>query len=87
MSTTTVSSGQVYIVSAGQVDSGDTVDNGGELDVLSGGTITNTEAGYIQIFGGAASNTIVNSGAEQDVYAIASGTVVNSAGLEVVERI
>ena len=42
MSTVTVSNGQTYNVSSGQTDTGDTVDLGGTLNVLSGGTISNT---------------------------------------------
>ena len=38
----TVTNGQVYNVPSGQTDTGDTVDPGGELNVLSGGAIIGT---------------------------------------------
>ena len=59
MSTVTVINGQTYNVSSGQTDSGDTVDPGGELDVLSGGTISGTlDYGAVNIAaGGTATDT------------------------------
>jgi autotransporter passenger strand-loop-strand repeat protein len=42
MTTVTVTSGQTYPVSSGETDIGDTVLFGGTLEVLSGGTTSNT---------------------------------------------
>ena len=42
MSTVTVTNGATYNVSSGQTDTSDTVNFGGTLNVLSGGTISNT---------------------------------------------
>ena len=63
MSTVTVINGQTYNVSSGQTDIGDTVNPGGLLNVLSGGTISNTlDNQYVFIFsGGTGIGTVVNN--------------------------
>jgi autotransporter passenger strand-loop-strand repeat protein len=60
----TVTSGATYNVSSGQTDTGDTVDNGGTLNVLSGGTISNTyDYGFVNVSsGGTAIGTVVYVG-------------------------
>ena len=74
----TVSSGQTYTVPAGQTDNGDIVLSGGILDVLAGGTISNTV-----VNGGTNSNTTASGGIE-NVYGIAIGTTVNAGADEYV---
>jgi autotransporter passenger strand-loop-strand repeat protein len=62
----TVSNGEIYPVSSGQTDTGDIVFSGGTLDVLSGGTISNTvDGGTVNVSsGGASSTTILGGGFE-----------------------
>jgi autotransporter passenger strand-loop-strand repeat protein len=85
----TVSSGQDYQVSSGQTDNGDTVQAGGELDVLSGGTIIGTfnDFGTIIVDPGGVEQGTVISGANAAVEyddGSASGDTVDFA-LQVVE--
>jgi fibronectin-binding autotransporter adhesin len=91
-----VSSGQTSGISSGQTDTGDSVLAGGTLIVSSGGTISNTvvdggspangslASGIVDFGGSAVSTTIRNSGA-QDVFGVASGSVVSSGGIEYVD--
>jgi autotransporter passenger strand-loop-strand repeat protein len=80
-----VSAGQIYNVSAGQTDIGDIVENGGTLNLLSGGVISNTQdSGTVKVSsGGTATGTVVN-GVDLNVYGTATGTVVSGSGLEIV---
>jgi autotransporter passenger strand-loop-strand repeat protein len=70
-----VSTGKTSNVSAGQIAIGDIVQNGGTLNVLSGGTISNTQdSGTLNVsLGGLASGTVVIDGAEQDVHDTGDG--------------
>jgi hypothetical protein len=74
----TVSNGQTSAVTAGQTDSGDTVEPGGQLNVLSGGAISGTfDYGAVNIAasGTATDNFVLNS-VLLNVYGTAVGTVV-----------
>lgn len=82
----TVSSGQTYFVSSGQMDTGDVVLSGGTLEVLSGGVISNTiDSGHVLIdAGGIAFGTNVGSGGVENFLASGGSaveTIVNSGGL------
>ena len=85
----TVSAGQVYNVSSGQVDSGDLVDFGGELDVLSGGTISNTvNHGTTNVFsGGKSINTYDYNSIVVSVGGIATSTTIVDVGSQSVYSI
>src|SRR6266480_7489593 len=74
----TVSSGQTYHVTGGQTDTGDIVLFGGTLDVLSGGTSSNTvnSGGSDFIYGSGVGTTIKGGG--EYVYGHAVGTVLNA---------
>jgi autotransporter passenger strand-loop-strand repeat protein len=84
----TVISGQTYNVSSGQTDTGDTVEYGGTLNVLSGGTISKTtDKGTVYVSsGGTEIGTVVNGYAQEYVLdgGSALGTVVDSGGNEIV---
>jgi autotransporter passenger strand-loop-strand repeat protein len=82
---TTISSGQTHTVSSGQTDTGDIVLGGGTLDVLSGGTISNTvDSGGADNVAGSAVDTTVSSGGYETVLSggSASGTIVGADGIE-----
>ena len=84
----TVSSGQTYTVPAGQTDTGDVVLDGGILDVLAGGTISNTivnggtnintapSSGIDNVFGKAIDTTVI-AGAAEYVYGATIGTTLS----------
>ena len=80
----TVSAGQIYNVSSGQTDTGDTVLGGGAMFVLSGGVADTTAVdfgGSLAIdSGGTASGTIL-SGSEI-VLGTETGTTVGSGGVQ-----
>jgi hypothetical protein len=65
----TVTSGERYIVSSGQIDTGDVVDFDGGLTVFRGGTIINTTVfGAVDVQGSAsASGTVVQNGGFEEV--------------------
>ena len=82
----TVTAGQTYNVSSGQTDTGDTVDFGGTLNVLSGGTISNTQdGGTVNVSsGGTTTDTVILNSVLLNVYGTTVGTVVYGSGLEIV---
>jgi autotransporter passenger strand-loop-strand repeat protein len=82
----TVTAGQTYNVSSGQTDSGDIVDNGCTLNVLSGGAISATQdSGTLYVSaGGTATDTVVLNSVLLNVYGSATGTIVYGSGLEIV---
>src|ERR1700734_3073766 len=81
-----VSYGQTHSVTSGQTETGDVVNNGGNLVVQSGGAISGTqENGSVVISaGGTGNGTFISSNGAETVYGLAIGTVVNY-GLQYVE--
>ena len=76
----TVTAGQTYNVSSGQTDTGDTVDFGGTLNVLSGGTMSNTYDGGGPLnvsSGGTAVGTVI-AGPAGAMYVNAGATVIDT---------
>src|SRR4051812_11729761 len=65
----TLSTGQTYKVSSGQTDTGDIVLGGGTLNVLSGGTISNTtnSGGIFVSAGGTSISASINNNGTQRV--------------------
>ena len=82
----TIVNGGVEVVGAGGTASGTTVNNGGEEYVVTGGRVSGTTLnGGFGVIAGTAVGTKVNSGATLYDLGAASGTIVNSGGLEFVE--
>jgi autotransporter passenger strand-loop-strand repeat protein len=82
----TVSSGGIEVVSSGGTESATVVSSGGTDVVASGGTEFGTQlrgGQDVVLAGGTASGTTVSSGL-QDVFGLASGTIVSSGGFELV---
>lgn len=86
--TTTVTSGQVQVISSGIQASGTLIEAKGTQRVLSGATAENTVVHGTQILfsGASAGTTIVNSGGTQSVAsgASASQTLINQGGVQIV---
>ena len=82
----TVTAGQTYNVSSGQTDIGDIVENGGTLNVFSGGAISGTQdSGTVNVsLGGTATDTVILNAVLLNVYGTTVGTVVYGSGLEIV---
>ncbi|MGC2415121.1 MAG: hypothetical protein WA459_20790 [Stellaceae bacterium] len=83
---TTIDSGATYDISAGQTDTGDSVLNGGTLNVDAGGAASGTlvQGSETVSAGGADSTATVVSGGVQQVYGSASGATVSSGGTQIV---
>src|ERR1700751_4313648 len=83
---TTVVSGQILNVSSGQFSGSVIVDPGGDLNVLSGGSVTLTaDSGEVVVFpSGSAFDTTIFNGGLQVVAAggTAIRTIVSSGGIE-----
>jgi autotransporter passenger strand-loop-strand repeat protein len=82
-----VLSGGTEFVSSGGTTIATTVSSGGKLIVLSGGLADPTMVyggGVETVSAGGIDDGAILSGGEQDVYGTASGTVVNSGGMQVV---
>ena len=78
MATISVTSGQNISVGSGRTDNGDTVDSGGTLHILSGGVVENTDDQGIVLVsaGGTAIFTFQENGSLQEVFGIASDTLI-----------
>jgi fibronectin-binding autotransporter adhesin len=81
--------GVLDVLSGGTVSGPITVKAGGLVTVSSGGkvlsTVISSHGSQTVEAGGFASNTFVDAGGEQDVFGSASGTTVETSGLEVVK--
>jgi autotransporter passenger strand-loop-strand repeat protein len=78
MATITVTAGQNVSVGSGRTDNGDTVDSGGTLHILSGGVVENTDdQGIVFVSaGGTAIFSFLENGSLQEVFGIASDTLI-----------
>ncbi len=82
MGVTVTSANSPYYVSGGHIDTGDVVDSGGHMYVLSEGTAGDTTVnagGFETIETGGIDGGATLSGGEQDVSGLATNATVDSA--------